>query len=186
MSNDIKGSKREVAMNAWSPQAIYPFDTSCFKPRISKGSIGHAFAVRIRTENQDQASFCTFTSREVSVLVELALGHLRYPLTDVTPPAITISLFIWLYPDKITNGGLCAIRQSIHQVNFQPIRDSGSAGQPVHVLSTGRGDNPMERCLESMAGGDMKEKGLLIQLSSWLEGGVGELKLCQQPCTRLA
>lgn len=52
---------------------------------ISKGSIGHAFAVRIRTENRNQASFCPFTLREVSVLAELALGHLRYRLTDVPP-----------------------------------------------------------------------------------------------------
>ena len=51
----------------------------------AKGSIGPAFAVRIRTENQDQASFCPFTLREVSVLAELALGHLRYLLTDVPP-----------------------------------------------------------------------------------------------------
>ncbi|VDM08689.1 unnamed protein product [Wuchereria bancrofti] len=51
----------------------------------SKGSIGHAFAVCIRTGNQDQASFCPFTLREVSVLSELALGHLRYVLTDVPP-----------------------------------------------------------------------------------------------------
>ncbi|KAG8172384.1 hypothetical protein JTE90_007630 [Oedothorax gibbosus] len=51
----------------------------------SKGSIGHAFAVRIHTENQDQASFCPFALREVSVLAELALGHLRYHLTDVPP-----------------------------------------------------------------------------------------------------
>lgn len=47
--------------------------------------MGPAFAVRIRTENQDQASFCPFTLREVSVLAELALGHLRYLLTDVPP-----------------------------------------------------------------------------------------------------
>ncbi|KAG8172424.1 hypothetical protein JTE90_024932 [Oedothorax gibbosus] len=51
----------------------------------SKGSIGPAFAVRIHTENQDQASFCPFALREVSVLAELALGHLRYHLTDVPP-----------------------------------------------------------------------------------------------------
>ena len=51
----------------------------------SKGSIDRAFAARIRTENQDQASFCSFTLREVSVLAELALGHLRYHLTDVPP-----------------------------------------------------------------------------------------------------
>lgn len=86
---DIKGSKSDVAMNAWPPQASYPCgnfsDTSCIKLVKSKGSIGPAFAVRIRTENQDQASFCPFTLREVSVLAELALGHLRYLLTDVPP-----------------------------------------------------------------------------------------------------
>ena len=51
----------------------------------SKGSIDRAFAARIRTENQDQASFCSFALREVSVHAELALGHLRYHLTDVPP-----------------------------------------------------------------------------------------------------
>ena len=51
----------------------------------AKGSIGPAFAVRIRTENQDQDSICPFALREVSVLAELALGHLRYLLTDVPP-----------------------------------------------------------------------------------------------------
>uniref|UniRef100_A0A183UXI8 Protein-tyrosine-phosphatase n=1 Tax=Toxocara canis TaxID=6265 RepID=A0A183UXI8_TOXCA len=71
---DIEGSKSNVAMDAWLPQASYP----C-------GSIGHAFAVCIRTGNQDQASFCPFALREVSVLSELALGHLRYDLTDVPP-----------------------------------------------------------------------------------------------------
>lgn len=86
---DIEGSKSDVAMNAWPPQASYPCgnfsDTSCLKLLKSKGSIGPAFAVRVRTENQDQASFCPFTLREVSVLAELALGHLRYLLTDVPP-----------------------------------------------------------------------------------------------------
>ena len=78
-------------MNAWPPQASYPCgnfsDTSCFKLRISKskGSIGHAFTVCIRTENQNQVSFCPFTLRQVSVLAELTLGHLRYHLTDVPP-----------------------------------------------------------------------------------------------------
>ena len=86
---DIEGSKSDVAMNAWPPQASYPCgnfsDTSCLKPSKSKGSIGHAFTVCIRTENQNQASFCPFALREVSVLAELALGHLRYLLTDVPP-----------------------------------------------------------------------------------------------------
>ncbi|KAL0098328.1 hypothetical protein PUN28_017917 [Cardiocondyla obscurior] len=71
---DIEGSKSDVAMNAWPPQASYP----C-------GSIGRAFAVSMRTEHRDQASFCPFALREVSVLAELALGHLRYSLTDVPP-----------------------------------------------------------------------------------------------------
>ncbi|XP_058715575.1 basic proline-rich protein-like [Poecile atricapillus] len=55
---DIEGSKSDVAMNAWPPQASYPCD---------------------------QASFCPSAPREVSVLPELALGHLRYALTGVPP-----------------------------------------------------------------------------------------------------
>ena len=86
---DIEGSKSDVAMNAWPPQASYPCgnfsDTSTRKLSVVKGSIGPAFAVRIRTENQDQASICPFALREVSVLAELTLGHLRYLLTDVPP-----------------------------------------------------------------------------------------------------
>ncbi|CAN7111069.1 unnamed protein product [Brassica rapa subsp. narinosa] len=58
---DIEGSKSNVAINAWLAQASYPCgnfsDTSSFKFRRSKGSIGHAFTVR----------------------------HLRYLLTDVPP-----------------------------------------------------------------------------------------------------
>ncbi|WZY99650.1 hypothetical protein YC2023_071979 [Brassica napus] len=86
---DIEGSKSNVAMNAWLPLASYPCgnfsDTSNFKFRRSKGSIGHAFTVRIRTENQNQTSFYPFVPHEISVLVELILGHLRYLLTDVPP-----------------------------------------------------------------------------------------------------
>ncbi|CAN7003535.1 unnamed protein product [Brassica oleracea var. botrytis] len=51
----------------------------------SKGSIGHAFTVHIRTENQNQTSFYLFVPHEISVLVELILGHLRYLLTNVPP-----------------------------------------------------------------------------------------------------
>ena len=52
-------------------------------PFQPKGSIGHAFTVRIHTENQNQASFSPVRRHEVSVLIELTLGHLRYRLTDV-------------------------------------------------------------------------------------------------------
>ena len=86
---DIEGSKSNVAMNAWLPQASYPCgnfsDTSGLRLVKSKGSIGHAFTVCIRTENQNQASFSPFGRQEISVLSELAIGHLRYFLTDVPP-----------------------------------------------------------------------------------------------------
>ena len=86
---DIEGSKSNVAMNAWLPQASYPCgnfsDTSSFSCRKSKGSIGHNFLVCIRTENQYQTSFSPFGPHEISVLIELILGHLRYSLTDVPP-----------------------------------------------------------------------------------------------------
>ena len=52
---------------------------------IPKGSIGHAFTVRIRTENLNQVSLSPSSPREISGLTELTLGHLRYRLTDVPP-----------------------------------------------------------------------------------------------------
>ena len=86
---DIEESKSNVAMNAWLPQASYPCgnfsDTSICNVRKEKGSIGHVFTVCIRTENQNQASFSPFSLHEISVLIELTLGHLRYLLTDVPP-----------------------------------------------------------------------------------------------------
>ena len=50
-----------------------------------KGSLGRAFAVSLDTEKLNQAGFCPCALREVSGLAELALGHLRYCLTDVPP-----------------------------------------------------------------------------------------------------
>ena len=47
--------------------------------------IGRHFCWLPRTEGKPQASFCPFAPREISVLTELALGHLRYHLTDVPP-----------------------------------------------------------------------------------------------------
>ena len=86
---DIEGSKSDVAMNAWPPQASYPCgnfsDTSSLKFLKAKGSIGHAFTVCIHTENQNQMSFYPFVLHEISVLIELILGHLRYLLADVPP-----------------------------------------------------------------------------------------------------
>ncbi|CAL9036982.1 unnamed protein product [Musa banksii] len=87
---DIEGSKSNVAMNAWLPQASYPCgnfsDTSSFKFRRSKGSIGplSRFVLNL-WKSRIKASFYPFVPHEISVLVELILGHLRYLLTDVPP-----------------------------------------------------------------------------------------------------
>ncbi|KAK8700993.1 hypothetical protein V6N13_019383 [Hibiscus sabdariffa] len=52
---DIEGPKSNVAMNAWLPQASYPCgnfsDTSSFKFRRSKVSIGHAFTPNSPPDN---------------------------------------------------------------------------------------------------------------------------------------
>ncbi|WZZ15068.1 hypothetical protein YC2023_108157 [Brassica napus] len=131
---DIEGSKSNVAMNAWLPQASYPCgnfsDTSSFKFRRSKGSIGHAFTVRIRTENQNQTSFYPFVPHEISVLVELILGHLRYLLTDV-PPQPNSPPDNVLRPDRPAEASLGSKRRGCY-----PASDSRSNRIPlVHTSS---------------------------------------------------
>src|SRR5436190_24087086 len=98
---DIEESKSNVAMNAWLPQASYPCgnfsDTSSLKFLKTKGSIGHAFTVCIHTENQNQRSFYPFVLHEISVLIELLLGHLCYRLTDVPPQPNSPPDFVFLF-----------------------------------------------------------------------------------------
>src|ERR1700760_2477201 len=102
---DIEGSKSNVAMNAWLPQASYPCGnfsgTSSLKFRGTKGSIGHTFMVCIHTENQNQGDFCPFTLLEISVPDESPLGQLRYGLTDVPPQPNSP-------PDNVSNLGRTA------------------------------------------------------------------------------
>ncbi|KAI3477465.1 hypothetical protein L1887_60826 [Cichorium endivia] len=113
---DIEGSKSNVAMNAWLPQASYPCgnfsDTSSFKFRRSKGSLGHAFTVRIRTGNQNQTSFYPSVPHEISVLVELILGHLRYLLTDVPPQPNSPPNNVFR-PDRPAEAGLGSKKRGI-------------------------------------------------------------------------
>ncbi|CAN7092684.1 unnamed protein product [Brassica rapa subsp. narinosa] len=129
---DIEGSKSNVAMNAWLPQASYPCgnfsDTSSFKFRRSKGSIGHAFTVRIRTENQNQTSFYPFVPHEISVLVELILGHLRYLLTDV-PPQPNSPPDNVLLPDRPAEASLWSKRRGCYPASDSRIGlESSSTG----------------------------------------------------------
>ncbi|CAL5444527.1 unnamed protein product [Camellia sinensis] len=122
---DIEGSKSNVAMNAWLPQASYPCgnfsDTSSFKFRRSKGSLGHAFTVRIRTGNQNQTSFYPSVPHEISVPVELILGHLRYLLTDVPPQPNSPPDNVF-HPDRPVEAGLGSKKR-------------GSAPPPIHGIS---------------------------------------------------
>ncbi len=93
---DIEESKSNVAMNAWLPQASYPCgnfsDTSSLKFINTKGSIGHAFTVCIHTENQNQRSFYPFIQHEISVLIELLLGHLCYRFRCAAPAKLPTRL----------------------------------------------------------------------------------------------
>ncbi len=86
---DIEGSKSDVAKNAWPPQASYPCgnysDTSNLRFLMIKGSLGPSFEVSINTENWNQESFYPYVLHEISVLIELSLGHLCCLLTDVPP-----------------------------------------------------------------------------------------------------
>ena len=69
-------------MNAWLPEASYPCGNFSVTSSVwTKGSIGHAFAVCIYTENKNQVGF--FVLHETSVTTEPALGHQHYLLTDV-------------------------------------------------------------------------------------------------------
>ncbi|KAK8490793.1 hypothetical protein V6N13_000026 [Hibiscus sabdariffa] len=117
--------KKQRRYEPWLPQASYPCgnfsDTSSFKFRRSKGSIGHAFTVRIRTGNQNQTSFYPFVPHEISVLVELILGHLRYLLTDVPPQPNSPPDNVFR-PDRPAEAGLGSKKR-------------GCAPLPIHGIS---------------------------------------------------
>ena len=145
---DIEGSKSNVAMNAWLPQASYPCgnfsDTSSWTFLRPKGSIGHVFTVRIHTENQNQASFSPFGQHEISVLIELTLGHLRYHLTDVPPQPNSPPEYVirtnQLWKNTILNLKLAATRAPVQRIKQNNSKSSGisrSSELPLmlHLLS---------------------------------------------------
>ncbi|GJT87751.1 hypothetical protein Tco_1069468 [Tanacetum coccineum] len=69
-------SQRNVPLGADAPTA---------GRQTGSGNTCHAFTVRIRNGIQNQTSFYPSVPHEISVLVEVILGHLRYLLTDVPP-----------------------------------------------------------------------------------------------------
>jgi len=70
----MERSKSDVAMNAWPPQASYPCgnfsDTSSCKQlqdmgyptSLTKGSLGHAFAANVSTENRSSSKLLALSS----------------------------------------------------------------------------------------------------------------------------
>ncbi|XP_022765867.1 uncharacterized protein LOC111310698 [Durio zibethinus] len=87
----------------------------------SKGSIGHIFMVHICTRNQNQMSFYLFVPHEISVLVELLLGHLRFLLTDVPPQPNSLPDNVF-HPDRSAEVGFGSKRRgrappSIHKIS---------------------------------------------------------------------
>ncbi len=51
----------------------------------ARGPLGHCFQSCNHTENPSKMSFSPYGLHEISVLIELILGHLCYHLTDVPP-----------------------------------------------------------------------------------------------------
>ncbi|CAN6484042.1 unnamed protein product [Victoria cruziana] len=85
LDSDLEAFSHNPAHGSFAPLAFQPSAIANCVNQRSKGSIGHAFTVRICTGNQNQTSFYPFVPHEISVLVELILGHLHYLLTDVPP-----------------------------------------------------------------------------------------------------
>ncbi|PHT28887.1 hypothetical protein CQW23_31485 [Capsicum baccatum] len=83
--SDLEAFSHNPAHGSFAPLAFQPSAMTNYVNQRSKGLLGHAVTVRIRTGNQNQKSFYPSVPHEISVLVELILGHLRYLLTDVLP-----------------------------------------------------------------------------------------------------
>ena len=86
----------------------------------------------MRTEHRDQASICPFALREVSVLAELALGHLRYSLTDV-PPQPNYP------PDSVLESDRAGAYVGVRRREATTRIPTGRRANPGGERSTGRG-----------------------------------------------
>ena len=128
-------------MNAWLPQASYPCGnfsvTSSWTFPRPKGSIGHAFAIGIGTENINKRGFCPFVLQEISVLFEPRLGHLCYHLTDVPPQPNSPPVFVFVLSAPLNVGVV------VHKnTRFDPGNDS-STNEPLSVESRGISRSPL-------------------------------------------
>ncbi|KAI3481529.1 hypothetical protein L1887_55997 [Cichorium endivia] len=123
--SDLEAFSHNPAHGSFAPLAFQPSAmTNCANQR-SKGSLGHAFTVRIRTGNQNQTSFYPSVPHEISVLVELILGHLRYLLTDVPPQPNSPPDNVFR-PDRPAEAGLGSKKRGI-----APLPIHGIIGFPL-------------------------------------------------------
>ncbi|KAK8475880.1 hypothetical protein V6N13_000160 [Hibiscus sabdariffa] len=98
---DIEGSKSNVAMNAWLPQASYPCgnfsDTSSFKFRRSKGSIGHAFSRFVFMCRPSQTPHLTMSSARIDrpkpVLGPKRGAVPRFPIHGISKITLKVVVF---------------------------------------------------------------------------------------------
>ncbi|KAJ0981638.1 hypothetical protein J5N97_009893 [Dioscorea zingiberensis] len=131
---DIEGSKSNVAMNAWLPQASYPCgnfsDTSSFKSRRAKGSISHAFTVRIRTGNQNQMSFYPFVPHEIPFVRTSFVPAVGRP-AKVPLPAGAGGAGGVVVPDPSVGRHGVARSRSGRSSSSPPTADGFGAGTPV-------------------------------------------------------
>ncbi|CAN1124737.1 Putative uncharacterized protein ART2 [Linum perenne] len=81
----------------------------------------------IRTGNQNQTSFYPFVPHEISVLVELILGHLRYLLTDVPPQPNSP-------PDNVFHSDRPTERPLVQKEGQCPASDSGISKITLKVV----------------------------------------------------
>ncbi|CAF2086752.1 unnamed protein product [Brassica napus] len=151
---DIEGSKSNVAMSAWLPQASYPCgnfsDTSSFKFRRSKGSIGHAFTVHVPPQPNSPPDNVLRPDRPAERVLGLkrrVVTRLRF--TDRIP--LSVPVLSWLFdagessrkePFPVRPRPTRAVRsRHVSSSSSPPTVDGGcSPWRPDAVMSaTGRG-----------------------------------------------
>ncbi|KAK8503782.1 hypothetical protein V6N13_108784 [Hibiscus sabdariffa] len=148
--SDLEAFSHNPAHGSFAPLAFQPSAmTNCANQR-SKGSIGHAFTVRIRTGNQNQTSFYPFVPHEISVLVELILGHLRYLLTDVPPQPNSPPDNVFR-PDRPAEADLGSKKRGCAPLPIHGISPRRSRSQSVPRPARGDPLSPREQ-LEQCAG----------------------------------
>ncbi|KAK8660433.1 hypothetical protein V6N13_051359 [Hibiscus sabdariffa] len=121
LDSNLVALSHNPAHGSFVPLAFQPSAmTNCANQR-SKGLISHTFTVHIRTGNQNQTSFYPFVPHEISVLVQLILGHLHYLLTDVLPQPNSPPNNVFC-PDRPAEAGLGSKKR-------------GRAPLPIHGIS---------------------------------------------------